>query len=73
MRIDIVNPYTLQLYQPYFPSDNNCYYHGAPSSGDWRIMLEWCEQNGIKCRRGRGTHLIFEQDQDVTAFMLRWA
>jgi hypothetical protein len=71
MRIDIVDRYTLQLYQPYFPGNES--YYGAPSSDDWWSMMEWARMNSIVCRRGRGTHLIFERKEDVTAFMLRWA
>lgn len=79
MKFNIKDKLTIQIYTRYFPgvkpttggfgADS---WYGAPSSDDWWAMMEWARMNCIVCRRGRGTDLIFEREQDVTAFMLRW-
>ena len=65
---------TLQIYDGDFPGQSaQRMWWGAPSSDAWWKMMVWAQKNGIVCRRGRGTDMIFEREQDVTAFVLRWS
>lgn len=81
MKIDIVDQLTIQIYDRYFPSSRpiagGCEkadgWYGAPSTDTWWAMMEWARKNNIVCNRGRGTRVTFAHEQDVTAFVLRWA
>lgn len=80
MKIDIKDNLTIRVYTHYFPgvattsggfgADS---WYGAPSTDTWWAMMEWARKNNIVCRRGRGTDVIFERNEDVTAFVLRWS
>jgi hypothetical protein len=81
MLINVKDNLTLQIYAHYFPSSRPIAggwekadgWHGAPSPDAWWQMMEWARKNSIVCRRGRGTDVIFEREEDITAFMLRWS
>ena len=75
MKINRKDNLTLQIYDLYFPSDRakDGAWTGAPSPDTWWAMMEWARMNCIVCRRGRGTDLIFEREEDITAFVLRWS
>lgn len=80
MKIIRKDTLTLQIYDGYFPGVKpttggfgSDAWWGAPSSDAWWKMMEWARMNDIVCRRGRGTDVIFEREQDVTAFVLKWS
>lgn len=77
MKIDIVDDLTIQIKDLYFPgqypnTSGTEGWYGAPSTDSWQEMLEWARKNNIVCRRDRGTSVVFDRKEDITAFVLRW-
>ena len=78
MKIDRKDNLTIQIYDLYFPGQypnttGTKNWYGAPSMDTWWTIMEWARKNSIACRRGRGTDIVFDREQDVTAFVLRWS
>lgn len=69
MKIDRKDSLTLRV----LDDTPNGTWLGAPRPDAWWEMMEWARKNDIVCRRGRSVELIFERDEDITAFVLRWA
>lgn len=78
MKIERKDNLTIQIWDLYFPGEHpntvgKDSWWGAPSPDAWWKMMEWARKNSIVCRRGRGTDVVFEREQDMTTFVLRWA
>ena len=74
MKIDIIDPLTIQIKSPtQMVAIGGDVWYGAPSDDEWYEIGAWAFKNDIVCNRGRGTRVIFAHEQDVLAFVLRWS
>lgn len=74
MKIDIIDPLTIQIKSPtQMVAIGGDIFYTAPSDKDWWEMMEWAFKNDIVCNRARGTSVKFAHEKDVLAFVLRWS
>ena len=81
MKIDILDPLTIQIKDKHFLHSNPIAgnwpeaqgWYSSPSEDKWQAMMKWAFENDMVCNRGRGTTVKFAHEKDVLAFVLRWA